>query len=175
MHAIEGTEVSRATLFPALKERDRLCSGVRVADDDNGVEVLIGKCDPIQGGVFKEDVTTVILANQKLKSFAKVHVLPFEDTFQYNFEHLFQKNIKPHFDKKQEGSFEKGFEFAFDGIRFRVVDAVFKDEKESGPGVVTRNTEMFYEGPLNERTVLKSLHVLPLTEDVTEFLFMYLH
>ena len=58
----------------------------------------------------------------RFHTFDKIHVLPFQDTFKYNFDHLFHKMICPFFLKGAVKFVSKDYEFALNGVRFKIVD-----------------------------------------------------
>lgn len=54
------------------------------------------------------------------KTFKKIHVLPYKDTFKYNYDHLFHKMICPYFLNGPAKFISKDYEFALNGVRFKV-------------------------------------------------------
>ncbi|CAE8602150.1 unnamed protein product, partial [Polarella glacialis] len=99
----------------------------------------------------------VILADQVLKVFQKVHVLPYQDTFKYNYDFMYHEHLVPYFQTAQVGEFTEGFDFAQNGVRFSVISVEPKDSY----GVVGQATDIFYEGPAIERKVLDRLQLVP--------------
>ena len=121
-------------------------------------------CEPEAGGRYSPKQTEVVVGDQVLPVFEKVHVLPFKDTFTYNFDHMYHEYIVPYFQEKQVGTFGEGFEFSSKGVRFRVIGVMPADST----GVVGTNTVVYFEGNALERDVLEQLHILPYEEGLPE-------
>ncbi|CAE7033418.1 B''BETA [Symbiodinium sp. KB8] len=146
----------------ALRDfEDDLHTGLRL--ESPGAELVVGACEPPAGGRFGAK-TEIILADQVLGVFQKIHVLPYKDTFKYNFDHMYHNHLVPYFQTQQVGEFTKGFEFSYDSVRFQVVGV----QPEDSYGVVGHNTEIFYEGPEIERKVLERLQLIPFEEGLPD-------
>mmetsp|Transcript_18066 Transcript_18066/g.56595 ORF Transcript_18066/g.56595 Transcript_18066/m.56595 type:complete len:286 (+) Transcript_18066:3-860(+) len=154
VHALEGARNHEDGIFLALQDQGTLSSGLRL--DGPGVEIIVGSCDPPRGS-FDRSKTEVIMAEQVLKVFQKVHVLPYKDTFKYNYDYMYHEHLVPYFHTQQAGEFTEGFDFAHEGVRFSVLGVL----PEGSYGVVGQSTQIFYEGPPIERKVLERIQLLP--------------
>merc|ERR1711920_194027 len=111
------------------------------------VEFIIGICEPVVGRYSELD-TEVIVADNVLPVFEKVHVLPFRRTLpalgNASYHHLtyFNRHVAPFFERHQFGTFGEGWEFSFDGITFKVVGVL----PQHSIGAVGRATHIFGEG-----------------------------
>mmetsp|Transcript_14841 Transcript_14841/g.42768 ORF Transcript_14841/g.42768 Transcript_14841/m.42768 type:complete len:285 (+) Transcript_14841:58-912(+) len=161
IHLLAGAKNEEAAVVDALVEQGTLSTGLRV--DSGDVEFIVGTCDP-EVGQYVKGRTEVIVGDQTLRVFKKVHVLPYLDTFAYNNDLMYFENIKPYFDTKQRGEFSVGFDFAYKGVRFSVVGT----EPADSFGVVGRDTIVFYEGPAIERSVLDRVQLVPFEDGLPE-------
>ncbi|CAD7964952.1 unnamed protein product [Amoebophrya sp. A25] len=110
------------------------------------------------------------------ETWAKLHVLPFEDTFAYNYDHMFHKQVVPFLRKSPVSFLGLHHDFAANGGRFRVegvqldrtgateVDknAPANSEAEKNTlAIAGHHTSVFYEGPKLRRDLLEYIHVQP--------------
>lgn len=161
VHGLAGARNEEEGVLQALSDQGTLSSGLRL--DGPGVEFIVGNCEPATGS-FDRARTEVIMADQVLKVFQKIHVLPYQDTFKYNYDYMYNEHIVPYFHTCQVGEFTVGYDFAHAGVRFTVVGVL----PEKAYGVVGQSTEIFYEGPPVERQVLERLQLLPFEEGLPE-------
>uniref|UniRef100_A0A7S4VNV4 Uncharacterized protein n=2 Tax=Alexandrium monilatum TaxID=311494 RepID=A0A7S4VNV4_9DINO len=161
IHGLAGARNDEQGVFQALSDQGTLSAGLRLDGPD--VEFILGSCEP-PAGSFAQGKTEVILADQVLSVFKKIHVLPYKDTFKYNYDFMYHEHIVPYFHTKQVGEFSEGFDFSHEGVRFSVIGVL----PEKSYGVVGRETEIFYEGPAVERKVLERLQLLPFEDGLPE-------
>lgn len=162
VHGLASQPNTAEAVRSALRDfEDDLHTGLRL--ESPGAELVVGACEPPAGGRFGAK-TEIILADQVLGVFQKIHVLPYKDTFKYNFDHMYHNHLVPYFQTQQVVEFTKGFEFSYDSVRFQVVGV----QPEDSYGVVGHNTEIFYEGPEIERKVLERLQLIPFEEGLPD-------
>eukprot|EP00397_Hematodinium_sp_SG-2012_P067230 GEMP01103510.1.p1 GENE.GEMP01103510.1~~GEMP01103510.1.p1 ORF type:complete len:222 (+),score=33.15 GEMP01103510.1:56-667(+) len=144
-------------------------------EDESEIRALIQSVDPRPGlcvsGKHVEFIIGMVEGNppyaidigpKRLRTFQKVHCLPFADTFKYNFDHLYNEMLVPYFAQHQTGEFGTGHEFAMKGVRFRVIGT----EPEGALGVAGASTVVYFEGEPIKRPVLTLAHIVPYKSDL---------
>lgn len=139
VHTLASTANQLESIRRCLLNEGVLSAGRLVNMKD--VEIIIGECEP-ESGLFDPIVTEVVIdAQGPIEVFHKIHVLPVVGRHSAAF--MYFENVKPYFQERQAGKFSTGYEFAYDGVRFRVVGV----EPEDTYGVVGRGTEIYCSGP----------------------------
>lgn len=162
VHKLAGSANRDESIQKMLLERVALKPGLRL--DSQDAELIIGVCEPTGGGQYDASATEVIVADQTLSVFEKIHVLPYKDTFKYNFDFMYNEYIKPFFEEGQSGAFTDGFDFTHDGVRFNII-GVFP---EKSYGVAGKNSTIFFEGDPIEREILTKVNAVPFEDGLPE-------
>mmetsp|Transcript_5232 Transcript_5232/g.11359 ORF Transcript_5232/g.11359 Transcript_5232/m.11359 type:complete len:296 (+) Transcript_5232:182-1069(+) len=153
IHFLSGSKNEPNAVREVLQEYGTLRPHLKL--DDENVEFIVGNCEP-EVGQYVEGQTEVIVGDQTLNVFKRIHVCCYKDTFMYNFDRMRIDYIEPYFNTQQRCEFKAGFEFSQDGKRFHVVAV----DPADSLGVVGKDTIIFFEDHI-ERDVLESLQVLP--------------
>ncbi|CAE8595270.1 unnamed protein product [Polarella glacialis] len=168
--SLSGGEYSLNSLADSF-DLERLCSDLRFGPSwANQGQTLDGE-KAGRGGAQHLPAKSAVGSAGSKQPLTRVHILPFQDTFELNFDHMCQKYVLPHIrshhvaDPKTGCGLYVGNEFSArcGQVRFRVVAC----EPAQG-GLPTASTVVLCEGDPINRELLVSATILPLESSMPQ-------
>jgi len=106
LHCLEGSANDAIAIRMALRRRRAaLSAGLLLNGPD--VEFIVSACEPIIGW-DEEGVTEVILGDETLRVFKKVHVLPYRHECDHDWRLLFHEYVAPFFERRRSAPCREG-------------------------------------------------------------------